>query len=323
MLHSRKLLYIDEIARTGSIRKAAAKLNVASSAINRQIIELEDEIGAALFERLPRGLRLTSAGELYVEHIRDVIKSYQRLESRVKALKMPDAGKVRIVTTTGLAAGPMPVIVSKFLARHPRVKIFIRNDIGSGTTLNPVSVGEVDIGIGLNIPASPGIRTLAVFDVPIGAVLPPGHPLARHARVSLAELLQERLVLVMKSLSLREVIDFAFAPLSVPVEPVIETNTTEAVKQFVRAGAGVSLMNPLDIIHECDRGELVFRSLSDPHVKVQQMKVFARARTPLDSATSLFVEFLLAELSSLLASLSAQGVRSTGRSADLEERTPI
>ena len=212
MLHSRKLLYINEIARTGSIRKAAAKLNVASSAINRQIIELEDEIGAELFERLPRGLRLTSAGELYVEHIREVMKSYQRLETRVKALKMPDAGKVRIVTTVGLAAGPMPVLVAKFVAKHPRVKIFMRNDLGSATTLNPVSVGEVDIGIGLNIPASPGIRTLAVFDVPIGAVLPPGHPLTAQPQVSLGELLQERLVLVMKSLSLRDVIDFAFAP---------------------------------------------------------------------------------------------------------------
>lgn len=319
MLHSRKLLYINEIARTGSIRKAAAKLNVASSAINRQIIELEEEIGAALFERLPRGLRLTSAGELYVEHIRDVMKSYQRLESRVKALKMPDAGKVRIVTTTGLAAGPMPVIVSKFVAQHPRVKIFMRNDIGSGTTLNPVSTGEVDIGIGLNIPASPGIRTLAVFDVPIGAVLPPGHPLTQQAQVGLGELIQERLVLVMKSLSLREVIDFALAPLSVAVEPVIETNTTEAVKQFVRSGAGVSLMNPLDIIHDCARGDLVFRPLSDPHVKVQQMKVFARARTPLDSATSLFVEFLLAELSALLATLAAQGVKSAGPGVNPDE----
>lgn len=73
MLHSRKLLYIDEIARCGSIRKAAARLNVASSAVNRQILALEDELGVPLFERLPRGLRLTAAGELCVEHTREKI----------------------------------------------------------------------------------------------------------------------------------------------------------------------------------------------------------------------------------------------------------
>ena len=61
LLHSRKLLYLDEIARCGSIRKAADRLNVSSSAINRQILALEEEFGVPLFERLPRGLRLTAA----------------------------------------------------------------------------------------------------------------------------------------------------------------------------------------------------------------------------------------------------------------------
>lgn len=79
MLHSRRLLYINEIARCGSIRKATARLNVASSAVNRQVLALEEEIGAPLFERLPRGLRLTAAGELCIEHIRDVLKNYERL----------------------------------------------------------------------------------------------------------------------------------------------------------------------------------------------------------------------------------------------------
>ena len=306
MLHSRKLLYINEIARTGSIRKAAAKLNVASSAINRQIIALEEEIGMPLFERLPRGLRLTAAGELYVEHIRDVLKNYQRLNSRVRALKMPDAGKVQIVSTIGLAAGPLPVIVRKFIAEHPRVKIFMRNDGGS-TTMNPVYTGEVDIGIGFNIPATPGVRTLAAFEIPIGAVLPPQHPLTRKKSVSLAEVLQERLILIMPGTSLRDVIDFAFAPLSAPIEPVIETNSTETVKQFVAAGTGVTLMNPLDVINECGRGELVYRPLSDGHVRPQQLKVFARARAPLDSAGSLFVEFLLSELAIMVETLEKSG----------------
>ena len=84
MLHSRKLLYINEIVRCGSIRKAAARLNVASSAVNRQILAFEEELGAPIFERLPKGLRLTAAGELCVEHIRDVLKNYERLEGRIR-----------------------------------------------------------------------------------------------------------------------------------------------------------------------------------------------------------------------------------------------
>src|SRR5579862_8524095 len=60
MLHSRLLRYLDEVSRLGSIRKAAVRLNVASSAINRQILALENELGAPIFERMPRRLRLTA-----------------------------------------------------------------------------------------------------------------------------------------------------------------------------------------------------------------------------------------------------------------------
>ncbi|MBL0932855.1 MAG: LysR family transcriptional regulator, partial [Alphaproteobacteria bacterium] len=73
MLHGRMLRYLDEIVRSGSIRKASARLNVASSAINRQLLALEAELGAPLFERLPRGLRLTAAGEMLIAHVRQTL----------------------------------------------------------------------------------------------------------------------------------------------------------------------------------------------------------------------------------------------------------
>jgi DNA-binding transcriptional LysR family regulator len=77
MLHARILTYLDEVARLGSIRKAAARLNVASSAINRQILALENEIGTPIFECMPRRLRLTATGELLIAHVRETLKSNQ------------------------------------------------------------------------------------------------------------------------------------------------------------------------------------------------------------------------------------------------------
>ena len=123
MLHSRKLLYVDEIARCGSIRKAAARLNVASSAVNRQILALEEEIGAPIFERLPRGLRLTAAGELCIEHIREVLKNYERLEGRIRGLKMPQAGKVSMPEKVSTRSGEMAIggsAKSAILTPRPR-----------------------------------------------------------------------------------------------------------------------------------------------------------------------------------------------------------
>ncbi len=306
MLHSRKLQYIDEIARCGSIRKAAARLNVASSAVNRQILALEEEFGAPIFERLPRGLRLTAAGELCIEHIREVLKNYEKLESRIRGLKMPQAGKVSIVTTVGLAAGPLPEVLSRFMEQHPRVRILLLNDAGSAT-LPPVLTGEADIGLGFNIPATPGIRTLANFDVPVGVVMPPGHRLATFDAIDPLEVLDEKLVLSCPGNSLRNAINLALAPLALPVEPVLETNSVELMKKMVKQGSGLSMLNPLDVIAECLRGELVFRPLTEPYVRHQAMKIFTRARAPLDAAATLFVEYLLTELSAMIRELQASG----------------
>ncbi|PRX08130.1 UNVERIFIED_ORG: DNA-binding transcriptional LysR family regulator [Martelella mediterranea] len=302
MLHSRKLQYIDEIARCGSIRKAAQRLNVASSAVNRQILALEEEFGAPLFERLPRGLRLTAAGEMCVEHIREVLKGYERLESRIRALKMPQAGKVTLVATVGLAAGPLQEIIGRFVADNPRIRIHLRSD-GGTTTIANVLTGDVDLGLGFNIPPTPGIRTLASFDVPIGAVMPTDHRLAKEDRVNVSDVVQEPLVLAQPGTSLRHVINLALSPLSLPIEPVVETNASEMLKGLVKRGTGLTFLNPLDVYVECQKGELAFRPLADPHVRHQPMKLFSRARAPLDAASSLFVDYLLKEIAAMIETL--------------------
>ena len=126
MLHSRLLKYLDEVSRLGSIRKAAARLNVASSAINRQILALEQEIGSPIFERMPRRLRLTSTGEILIAHVRETLKGHHRVEAQIEALKGLARGEATIATMNGLAAGPLPRFLSSILDRHPRVHLRVR-----------------------------------------------------------------------------------------------------------------------------------------------------------------------------------------------------
>src|SRR5258708_36090359 len=90
----RVLTYVDAVARCGSIRKAADALNVASSALNRQILDLEIDIGAPLFDRLPRGVRVTSAGEAFLVYARLVISELKAVESRIEQLRGLVRGQV-------------------------------------------------------------------------------------------------------------------------------------------------------------------------------------------------------------------------------------
>ena len=96
MKHLRILNYVDEVVRARSIRKAAEQLNVTASAVNRRIMDLEKELGAPLFERRTRGVRLTAAGEVFVDYLRKQNGDVERMKSQIEDLKGLRRGTVRI-----------------------------------------------------------------------------------------------------------------------------------------------------------------------------------------------------------------------------------
>ena len=126
MKHLRILRYVDEVARTGSIRKAADQLNVTASAVNRRIMDLEEELGAQLFERRPRGVRLTAAGEVFVHYLREQDGGVERMKSQIEDLKGLRRGTVRIACSQALALDFLPREIAAFRARHPMVSFGVR-----------------------------------------------------------------------------------------------------------------------------------------------------------------------------------------------------
>ena len=82
-MHARVLRYLDEVVRRGSIRKAAEHLHVAPTAVNRQILDLEAELGAPLFDRIHNRLRLTPLGEMVLTHVRSTLREHAALRERI------------------------------------------------------------------------------------------------------------------------------------------------------------------------------------------------------------------------------------------------
>src|SRR5688500_3953688 len=103
LLHAPALKYFDTVVRLGSIRKAAERLIVASSAINRQLLILEDTLGARLFEMLPRGVRLTPAGEVLIKHVRNTLRDFDVARSDIEDLKGLRKGNIVVAATEGVA----------------------------------------------------------------------------------------------------------------------------------------------------------------------------------------------------------------------------
>src|SRR5260370_28240767 len=126
MRHGRILRYVDEIARCGSIRRAAERLSVPASAMNRRVADLEEELGARLFERRPRGVRLTAAGEMFVRYAREQATDMERVKSQIEDLKGLRRGTVRIACSQALAHEFLPAEIAAFRATHPLVAFDVK-----------------------------------------------------------------------------------------------------------------------------------------------------------------------------------------------------
>ncbi|MFD3706876.1 LysR family transcriptional regulator [Nocardia sp. NPDC058658] len=262
MLHSRLLQYIDEVARLGSIRAAGARLHVAPSAINRQILLLEAELDQPLFERLPRGMRLTPAGEALVAHIRQTLRQYRETVADIRDLRALGSGEVVIATMTGLASSVVATAAATFRARHPQVRISIRT-MSTLDIVAAVENSEADLGLGFNIPSSTQLEIYWRINTRLGVVVSPHHPLTAMDTVPLAQCTPFPLILADRSMVIHGIVAEAFAKADLEIQPAFHTNSIETMKRLATSGEAIAFLSEFDIAEELRDGRLAFRPVRD------------------------------------------------------------
>jgi DNA-binding transcriptional LysR family regulator len=258
MLHARLLTYLDEVVAQGSIRKAAEKLNVAASAISRQILALEEEMGLPLFDRSSRKMALTAAGELLIRHIRDTLRDQARTQQLIEQLKGLRRGLVRVGMMSGLAANIVPRAIMEFHELHPRVELNLRLMTTGDTILDAVERGDVELGLGFDFSRRSTIRVAHAAVGRLGAVVSPNHPLAREERLRLADCIGFPLVLADKTTAIRPHINQAFDTMKFDIRAVAETNSIEMMRQLAMSGDIITFLTPFDIETELRMGRLVY-----------------------------------------------------------------
>ncbi len=291
-MHARILRYIDEIVRCGSIRGAADRLNVASSAINRQVLALEEELGTPLFHRLPRGLRLTSAGEILIAHVRATLREHEAVKARIDGLKGLRTGTVRVAAMRGLAGSLLPRVALAFRERYPGVNIKV-DGLVMGEIIHAISEGEADIGLGYNMPADSGLHVIEMFKARLGAVMRVGHPLAA-AQTPLrpSDLKPYPLALATEIYTIRRLIAGVFRRANLPLQLAFETDSLDMMKSLARTSDTITFLSRPDVAADEEDGLLVFRPLLDPALNHQPLAVVQRTNAVLDLAPGLFAERL-------------------------------
>jgi LysR family transcriptional regulator, benzoate and cis,cis-muconate-responsive activator of ben and cat genes len=188
----RHLRYFVVVAEDLSFSRAATRLYISQPALSRQIKNLEDELGVVLFLRQSDGLRLTEAGELFLEHAKDLMQRSQLAVQTVQTLYSKTIEPLRI--------GYIPTILQSFLGdtlhrfglAHPQVPIQLQ-EMPPAEQVKALRGGEIDIAFMGNPPGELDAEFIVrcVRQVPISALLPETHPLADHSSIDLVELAAE------------------------------------------------------------------------------------------------------------------------------------
>lgn len=291
MLHGRLLRYLDEVARAGSIRRASARLNVAASAINRQILTLEEELGAPVFERMAGRLRLTATGEIVIAHVRETLREHERALGRIEALRGLMRGEVTLATMGGLAAGVLGEAIAAFRAAHPRVRLHVRVLPREGL-VQAVLAGEADLGLAYNVADNPRLFRVATFEHQLGAVAAPDHPLLARTSLRIADCVAYPMVVADRTMSLRDVLELLLPP-TLDLAPVVETNSLELMKRLARRGPHVTFLNLADVVEEVRDGRLGFVPLQGAAAR-QSVALVQRAKGALDPSASVVAQHIIA-----------------------------
>jgi DNA-binding transcriptional LysR family regulator len=229
-----------EIARTGTISRAAEALSLSQPALTARVQALEDELGTALFRRTRRGMTLTPAGRAFVPHAERALEAVASGSALVRELGAGLAGELAVGVAPAVSAYVLPEILVRFTERHPNVRLLVRTG-HSEEIVDLVARGEVDLGIVRRI-RDPRVRSRPLYEDELVLVVPPDHPFDAAGRIDVTAISGVQLILFDRTSSYYDMTNAIFRSAGVSPRGVTEVDNIEAAKRMVERGLGVALL---------------------------------------------------------------------------------
>ena len=241
ILESHHLRLIAQVARTESVTRAAALLNVTQSAVSHQLRELEDKLGTPLFVRSGRRMLLTPAGRLLVEAADDVLQTIARVESQVEQIARHAAGELRVCTHCYTGYSWLPAIVAGLRQRYPAFGLQIVPEY----TVDPITAlldAKLDLAIMNDESDDRRLRYRELFDDEHVAVVPASHRWAARPFVTPEEIAAEPLYLFSRSIENSFVVKHVLRPAGLQPAHITYLQLPEGIIEMVKAGMGATVL---------------------------------------------------------------------------------
>jgi DNA-binding transcriptional LysR family regulator len=237
----RQLEIIRAIADTGSFTAAGEKLHVSQSAISRQILLLEEELGEPVFHRIGRRIRITPAGESLLQLSHRVFQDLQETVSSISDKRESLRGTMRLVGGMTVCLYVFPALLAEVRRIHPNLDLKVT--VGSAErSIAMLRSGAGDLGM-ITLPVeATDLVSVPVLEEELLLITYPTHPLAKKKSISPADLDKQHFVLFETGSVTRRLVESFFARERLDPEIIMETENVEIIKAMVRYGLGISII---------------------------------------------------------------------------------
>lgn len=239
----RQLQIFQEVVRTGSLTKAARRLNLTQPAVSSAIANLEQEVGFILFKRNHYGTELTVEAQYLAEGVEKVLSSVKSLDELASDLKHGRAGKLYVGCMPGFSSTALPKVIATFMRENPGAKVSLQT-FSSTKVEEWVAAGHFDIGI-VEMPNSPAELEVRPYSFELLCVVPRDSALAEKSAIGVADLDGQPLITLDENHQTTRQITSLFRKHGCELNVVVETHLFPSAIFLVNEGLGCALIDPV------------------------------------------------------------------------------
>jgi DNA-binding transcriptional LysR family regulator len=263
-----------EVARRGSVSRAAEALYATQPTLTARLKGLEQELDAKLFVRSQRGMRLSEAGRAflpYAERTLDTVSSGRRL---LTELARGESGQLALGAAPAVSTYVLPRILTRFRRTHPKVSLAVRTG-HSEEVLELVLREQVQIGLGRSL-RHPQVEAIPLYEDELMLVVDPEHPFAEQAEIGPDQLTEVQLILFDRTSSYHRLTSEFFEGVGAVPRGVMELDNIDAAKKMVEQGLGVALLPHTAVAAELEGGSLRAVTLAEVPSPKRHIVIFRR-----------------------------------------------
>lgn len=287
----RQLESLCAVVKTGSFSRAAEALFITQPAVSLHIRALERELGAVLFERAGRGVRLTHEGELLHEYAALILQLSEEARQAVNETASGQKGRVVVGAGATTTIFTLPPALQALRAGHPGIEVILRSGT-SREVASMVRAGEVDLGLVTSPVGERDLVSKALLEEKVIAIVGREHRLSATPSTTLAEFAAEPLILFVRGSGFRAYLDAIFAGGGVTPQVQMELDNIEAIKALVEIGLGASVVPEAAVRGEISDGKLIPLDIRDLPRLSRRLAVIYRKDKHLSPAMMIFLTAL-------------------------------